>query len=255
MARKLERSIAESYLEAMIKEGSAVRSELSLVAITADADKLQSRVETDPAHAQSLSEAIQLGLERGDPLLMCMKPVIVFYDEEHDRYWLADGFHRYMAHEKLGLNSIWAWVIKGSLKDARLYSASANLENSKRTSKEDRKKAARMLFSEPDCWIWSDKEIARRVGLSDGTIRRLRIEFAESNNVQVPPIRISPNAKCNSKVQKVGNRERESRVSLDVARHKLVQFVLLYRNIPELADVIGAIDRYLDSDDNKSQSA
>lgn len=53
-----------------------------------------------------------------------LPPVTVFYDGT--TYWLADGFHRFRAHEKAGRPKIAADVKQGTLRDAVLFSVGAN---------------------------------------------------------------------------------------------------------------------------------
>lgn len=175
-AKKLERSAAEVFLEQALREGRATKQELNIARITAD-PKLQSRVEMDMNHVKHLSGLMDIGVD--------LRPIVVFL--EGTIYWLADGFHRLRAHKnKLGVDSIWAYVIQGTKRDAILYSASANLENSKPTSKEDRRKAAMMVLADPECFSWSDSEIGRRCGLAPSSIARVRLDYCKETGIDLP---------------------------------------------------------------------
>ena len=51
-------------------------------------------------------------------------PIIVFFDGNN--YWIADGWHRLMAHERSGCLTISAEVKRGGERDALQYALSAN---------------------------------------------------------------------------------------------------------------------------------
>jgi hypothetical protein len=53
-------------------------------------------------------------------------PVVVFHDGTD--HWLADGFHRLLAHEKAGLVDILADVRQGTKRDALLFAVVHRLE-------------------------------------------------------------------------------------------------------------------------------
>jgi len=171
--KKIQMTESMVRLDKALREGAAVKRELGMDSIIVDPD-LQSRVGTDPEHVARLSEAMLAGID--------LPPVIVFYDSVSGAYWLSDGFHRYSAHRKLDRKSIWCYVFNGAMKDALLYSVSANLENSKPTTKEDRKKAVMMLFRE--VFDMTDDEVGRRSGVSRSTVVRYRIEYCEQHGLK-----------------------------------------------------------------------
>src|SRR5690554_5053418 len=77
-------------------------------------------------------------------------PVVVFKDENGD-YWLADGFHRKYAAEKVGFGTIAAYVHEGTREDAVWYSCGANRKNGlRRTNKDKRKSVEEAIKSRPD---------------------------------------------------------------------------------------------------------
>lgn len=146
---------------------------LSLKAIVADA-AFQSRIETDPAHVPVLDEMIREG--------HAIHPVTVFWTGE--RYILADGFHRYHAHLKRGLESIQAVVLHGSERDAMIHSAGANRLSIKPPSAANLKKAVMMLLADEEWRNNASLEIAKHVGISSSsTITRYRAEFSEKTGV------------------------------------------------------------------------
>jgi ParB-like chromosome segregation protein Spo0J len=87
-------------------------------------------------------------------------PVVLFHDGNH--YYLADGFHRFMATQRLGLLEINADVRAGTKTDALWFALGANKANGHRMTAEDKSHAVRIALSE-----WPEKmqrEIAEQVG-------------------------------------------------------------------------------------------
>lgn len=147
--------------------------ELSIDAIVVD-DAFQSRIATDPEHVLVFDEMIRNGME--------IHPVVVFWTGE--RYILADGFHRYHAHKKrLGVRSIRAEIKQGSERDAMIYSAGANRLSIKSPSHADRKKAAFMLFADPDWWAKTNAEIGAHVGTAKSNITTYRGIYGAENGI------------------------------------------------------------------------
>ena len=101
-----------------------------------------------------------------------LPPVITFYDGSD--YWLADGFHRYHAHQTLGSETIEAIVHQGSRRDAVLHSVGANADHGWRRSNDDKRRAVTALLNDSEWATWSDNEIARRCRVSPPLVARLR---------------------------------------------------------------------------------
>lgn len=99
-------------------------------------------------------------------------PVVVFYDGES--YWLADGFHRVEAALRAGFVKIHAEVKQGTRRDAILYSVQANSSHGLRRTNEDKRRAVRMLLEDDEWCKWSDREIARRCGVSHQFVNNWR---------------------------------------------------------------------------------
>lgn len=115
----------------------------------------QVRVQHSREAITEFSEAVEDGDE--------FPPIVVFFDGK--RYYLADGFHRLLAHLEAGSQTILADVREGTARDAILYAAGhANAEKrAVRLTQADKDKARRMIVSDPE-WAkeWSDREMARR---------------------------------------------------------------------------------------------
>lgn len=101
-------------------------------------------------------------------------PVIVFWDEKEKMYWLADGFHRVRAHEAIGTKEVRAEIHLGSRRDAVLYSVGANAAHGLRRTNADKRRAVERLLRDDEWSQWSDREIARRCGVSASFVGDLR---------------------------------------------------------------------------------
>lgn len=106
-------------------------------------------------------------------------PVVVFNDGA--KYWLADGFHRYHASNKIGYLEIEAEVHSGTLRDAILYSVSANAKHGLRRTNEDKRKAVLTLLNDEEWSQWSDREIARQAEVSKSFVNKLRNDATVHN--------------------------------------------------------------------------
>ena len=110
-------------------------------------------------------------------------PLVVFNDGSHN--WLADGFHRYFAIKSNGGLESECEVKEGTVRDAELYSYSAN--GNKRglgwNTADIRKILNRML--QDDEWKkWSDTKIAKHVDVSSMTVGRARRALENEGKIQ-----------------------------------------------------------------------
>jgi hypothetical protein len=101
--------------------------------------------------------------------------VIVFYDGVD--YWLGDGFHRYHATTRICRETINAEVRQGTRRDAQLYSVGANATHGLRRTNADKRRAVETLLRDPEWGKWSNREIARKCGVDEGTVRNIRSSF------------------------------------------------------------------------------
>lgn len=108
-------------------------------------------------------------------------PIVVYYDGSD--YWLADGFHRVAAHrEARPGQSIRAEVFQGERRDAVLHSVGANASHGLRRTNADKRRAVETLLRDEEWSKWSDREIARRVGVSNRFVSNMREEMVPSVN-------------------------------------------------------------------------
>jgi hypothetical protein len=99
-------------------------------------------------------------------------PVTVFFDGT--AYWLADGFHRYVAHEIVGAAEIPVEIRLGTPRAAAFYSAAANGLHGLRPTKADKRKAVIRLLEDPEWARWSDQQIATLCNADPATVGELR---------------------------------------------------------------------------------
>lgn len=99
-------------------------------------------------------------------------PVVVFYDGAY--YWLADGFHRHAAWIGLGEKKIPVDIRQGTVRDAILFSVSANAGHGLRRTNADKRRAVARLLGDDEWVKWSDREIARRCAVSHPFVMQMR---------------------------------------------------------------------------------
>jgi len=99
-------------------------------------------------------------------------PVVAFFDGKD--MWLGDGFHRYHAIKKIGKASIRADVINGTVRDAILYSKSANAKHGLQMSREDKWNNVLDMVTDFEWGEWSNREIARHCDVSHPFVQKVR---------------------------------------------------------------------------------
>lgn len=112
------------------------------------------------------NEAVESYMEAETP------PVKVFCDG--DRYYLADGFHRFEAKLRLESDTIDCDVEEGTLRDAILYAVQSNADHGVRRSNADKRKAVTSLLKDSEWSQWSDREIARQCQVHHSFVAKIR---------------------------------------------------------------------------------
>lgn len=124
---------------------------------------------------QEMINDMVIALEAGDIL----PDPVVFFDSLY--YWLADGFHRYHAHEKKK-RSIKCDVREGTQRDAILYAAGANTNHGLRRSAQDKQVAIRTMLLDAEWAARSDNWIASVCKVSHHTVGAARKELAQNSS-------------------------------------------------------------------------
>jgi uncharacterized ParB-like nuclease family protein len=136
---------------------------INLLTIRLDGDT-QARAELNQTTVDLYAEQIQEGDQ--------FPPVVVFFDGSD--HWLADGFHRYFAHQKAGKAGIEADIRNGTVRDAKLYSFGANKIRGLSLTAADNRRIIALMLEDEEWAKWSNAEIARHVGVSAMTVGRVR---------------------------------------------------------------------------------
>lgn len=130
----------------------------------------QPRVEISEPILAEYAEQLREGIE--------FPPVTVFFDGA--AYWLADGFHRYHSHRRVGRDTIVADIHDGGLREAILYSVGANTEHGLRRTNEDKRKAVETMLTNEIVSMdvngkpWSNRDVAKKCHVDEKMVRRLR---------------------------------------------------------------------------------
>lgn len=146
--------------------GEPQRRRVALVEIRRE-DGAQVREELNTAATLAYADAYREGEE--------LPPIVLF--DDHGRYRMADGFHRYVGAGAAGLLDLDADIYEGDLRKARLYATAANAQHGVRRTPETIARAVQVLLDDPEWRAWSDRQIGRHVGCSHTTVSRRRAEL------------------------------------------------------------------------------
>lgn len=130
----------------------------------------QVRETMNAATVQDYADALAEGVE--------FPAVTVFFDGE--AHWLADGFHRVLAHQRAGLVDVLAEVRAGSKEDALIFAAGANRNHGLPMGAGDRRRAVEVLLKTRKWAGKSARETAAHVGCSPSTVTKIRDEMAST---------------------------------------------------------------------------
>jgi len=122
----------------------------------------QTRVATNDQAIIAYAEAMQEGAE--------FPPIVVYFDGA--QYWLADGFHRYLAAKRNGLEALAADIHEGGRTDALLHALGANANNGLFRSVDDKRNAVEIALEE--WWDKSNRQIADICNVSSGLVGKAR---------------------------------------------------------------------------------
>ena len=117
-----------------------------------------------------------------------LPPVTLFFDGV--TYWLADGFHRFAGARDAGLATICEDIIPGTLREAILYSLSANSKHGLKRSNADKRKAVQTLLNDAEWCKWSSNEIAKRCAVGVDMVIALRNSSLSETKVTAPQERV-----------------------------------------------------------------
>ncbi|MCX6690962.1 MAG: ParB/RepB/Spo0J family partition protein, partial [Methanoregula sp.] len=99
-------------------------------------------------------------------------PVDVFKVE--DRFILVDGFHRISAAERANVDKFPCEIHEGTMRDAILFTVSANAAHGLRRSPKDKRRAVERLLADAEWSQWNDSEIAEKCNVSHSFVSKVR---------------------------------------------------------------------------------
>lgn len=94
---------------------------------------------------------------------------VVVDDGEHKR--LVAGWHQIEACRSLGLTTIHATIIRGTKRDAILYSIKSNASHGRKLTNADKRRCVKNMLADEELRKWAVNEIVRLCGVSWGTVR------------------------------------------------------------------------------------
>ncbi|WP_414660348.1 chromosome partitioning protein ParB [Horticoccus sp. 23ND18S-11] len=134
----------------------------------------QARVQTTDDAIESYADEMSQGA--------VFPPIVVYYDGA--TYWLADGFHRFLAARRIERPTISADVFPGGRTDALRHALGANATNGVYRNNADKRKAVAIALEE-----WPDRAnpvLAELCRVSSDLVRRCRMELVQSGKIQQP---------------------------------------------------------------------
>jgi len=169
-----------------------------------------------------------------------MPPVVVFYDPELKKFYLADGLHRCAAHEQLKRTAVMANVIEGPYMEALRYALTANANHGVRRSNADKRKCiAQALKQWPEV---ANMQIARLADVDDKTVASVRSEMEESGKLKASDTRVTTDGKtipATKEVRKSGPTIDVEEIVKDALGNVIPDGVIGYwKRTPEVRDRI-----------------
>ena len=133
----------------------------------------QPRAGLDEAHVLDLVAA----LGNGDAL----PAVDVVFDGSV--YWLYDGFHRVEATSRSGKYTVRAIIHQGTQQEAQWASYAANSRHGLKRTNDDKRRQVIAALRHPTGASMSNREIARHVGVDEGTVRDYRSKLESTAEI------------------------------------------------------------------------
>lgn len=134
----------------------------------------QARIATNDDAINSYADSMREGAT--------FPPIVAYYDGS--KYWLADGFHRFLAAQRNDFETIDGEVYEGSRTDALRHALGANATNGIYRSNADKRNACEIALEE---WPnMSNAVIAEMCKVSPDLVRRCRLEMEKLERIDSP---------------------------------------------------------------------
>ena len=109
-------------------------------------------------------------------------PVKVFHDGIN--YYLADGFHRYLANKQIKSTHIEADVINGTLRNALEFAIGTNDKHGLKRSIKDKRKAVLIAVDDVEWGSLTNREIAKLCRVSHTFVNSIKEELEKSKQTK-----------------------------------------------------------------------
>ncbi len=149
------------------------RISLPLSGITRD-PRCQSRVDMNTEVIDDYAEAMQGGATS--------PPITVFTDGA--THLLADGFHRFAAAERAGLDALDAVVRQGGIRDAEMYALGVNDTHGLRRTRADKRRSVERALQDAELATWTDNAIAKQCSVSHHFVASVRASLGTNQETQ-----------------------------------------------------------------------
>jgi hypothetical protein len=110
-------------------------------------------------------------------------PIEVYFDGW--KYWLADGFHRVKAYQKVGRMKVMARVREGTHRDALIHAAGANATHGQPRTRKGIRRSILLLLDDDEFARLSDRTLAKIVRCADKTVGAVRKELDKDSTTRV----------------------------------------------------------------------
>ena len=175
-------------------------------------------------------------------------PVVLFHDG--NCYYMGDGFHRFMATQRIGLAEIGADVRPGTKADALWFALGANKTNGQRLSESDKRHAITLALT-----TWPDRsqnQIAEQIGCTQQWVAKVKSEIQDTTTCNLPtrvtgkdgksyPAARSSQPAVNPKRDAVAEMVRAGKPSMEIRATLKVSPVLVAEVRREMG--VGSVDR------------
>lgn len=133
-------------------------------------------------------------------------PIVVFFDSRD--YWLADGWHRFLAHKRIGCLEIAEDVRIGTERDALRYALSANSGHGLPRTNQDKRNAVALALADAEWSTFSSREIAALCAVSPNLVAEMkRGKTAEEKTENNKKLSSGDKVKVNSTVTNKNTQE------------------------------------------------
>lgn len=104
-------------------------------------------------------------------------PIDLFWIEEHNVFWIADGKHRFAAEVKKGETMVWAVVHEGGARECLEFALRANARHGQRRTNADKRLAVKTMLEDEEWSQCSNGKIAEALKVSETLVFNVRKEL------------------------------------------------------------------------------